>query len=91
MGLRSCQTSITVSFAATTHANSPTYTTIPPITMPRSPLTLSPLTRKSSITTLPHPPAKDRAGSTGNLTSRQGHRPRHPNSQARAVPAPTNS
>ena len=32
----------------------------PLITMPRSPLTLSPLARKSSITTLPHPPTKDR-------------------------------
>ena len=55
MGLGPCQTSITLGFAPTTHANSPTYTTIPPITTPRSPLTLSPLTRKSSITTLPHP------------------------------------
>ena len=64
MGLGRCQTSITVGCAPITHANSPTYTTIPPITMPRSPLARSPHTRKSSIGTLPHPPAKDLPSST---------------------------
>ena len=59
MGLRRYQTSIIVGFAPTTHANSPTYTTpSPPITMARYPHILSPLTRKSCITTLPHPPRR---------------------------------
>ena len=66
MGLGCCQTSITIGFAPTTHANSPTYATIPPFTMPRSRRTLSPITRKSSITTLPHPRAKYRPNSTRN-------------------------
>ena len=71
MGLGRCQSSIIVVCAPTTHANSPTYTTIPRITMPRPPSPLAP-----SLGNAPSPPyLTPRFKAKAYLVHRSSNRP----------------